>query len=319
MNKMNIEDITRVLVIGAGTMGHSIAQLYAQAEFEVDLVDLNEKVLDHAMQLVKSNLPVLAEFGRVNSEDIPEIINRIHISTNLAETAPKADLVVEAVTEVPDLKQKLFLQLDDFCSEEVIIASNTSGLDVFKLAKSIKMKKISRLIIHHYYAPPHIIPLVEVASGRRTSKDLTELSVDLLKKLGKKPIVMKKFSPAFIVNKIQNALGPVVFMLLAQGIATVEQIDLAIKTSLGIRLPIVGGVQTYDFTGLDLVLDVGRNLGRDNPVVAPMVEQGNLGAKTGKGFYDYGGRSEEEILNKRDRQYLRMLEHLENINAFEPI
>ena len=181
------------------------------------------------------------------------------------------------------------------------------------------MKKISRLIIHHYYAPPHIIPLVEVALGRKTSKDLAELSVDLLKKLGKVPIVMNKFSPLFIVNKIQAALGPVVMVLLGQGIATAEQIDLAIKTSLGIRLPIVGAVQTYDFTGLDLVLDIGRNLGLDNPIVTPMVERGDLGAKSGKGFYDYGGRSEEEILKKRDRKYLKMLEHLEKIDAFEPI
>ncbi|MFX1273897.1 MAG: 3-hydroxyacyl-CoA dehydrogenase family protein [Promethearchaeota archaeon] len=316
---MNIEDIKRVLVIGAGTMGHSIAQLYAQAGFEVDLVDLNEDALKRAMKLVKLNLPILVEFGKVNDKDIHVIINRIHPSTDLAEKAPKADLVVEAISEVPDLKQKLFLQLDDLCSEDVIIASNTSGLDVFKLARNIKMKKISRLIIHHYYAPAHIIPLVEVASGRKTSEDLVELSEKLLKKLGKKPIVMKKFSPSFIVNKIQNAIGPVVFTLIGQGIATVEQIDYAIKTSLGIRLPIVGGVQTYDFTGLDLVLDVGRNLGRDNPVVAPMVERGDLGVKSGKGFYDYGGLSEEEILNKRDRQYLKMLEHLEKINAFEPI
>ena len=316
---MNIDDIKRVLVIGAGMMGHGIAQLYAQAGYEVDLVDLDEKRLDHAMQLVKANLPILAEFGKVKSEDIPAIIDRIHISTNLEETVPKADLIVEAVSEVPEVKQKLFTLLDDLVSEDVIIASNTSGLDVFKLAKSIKMKKISRLIIHHYYAPPHIIPLVEVAMGRRTSKDLGDLSVELLKKLGKLPILMKKFTPAFIVNKIQNAIGPVVMVLIGQGIATAEQIDLAIKASLGVRLPIVGGVQTLDFTGLDLVLDVGRNLGRDNPVVAPMVERGDLGAKSGKGFYDYGGRSEEEILKKRDRKYLKMLEHLEKIDAFEPI
>lgn len=316
---MNIDDIKRVLVVGAGTMGHGIAQLYAQAGFEVDLVDLDTKVLDRAMQLIKANLPILAEFGKVKSEDIPAIIDRIHVSTNLAEAAPKADLIVEAVSEVPEVKQKLFTLLDDLITEDAIIASNTSGLDVFKLAKSIKMKKISRLIIHHYYAPPHIIPLVEVAMGRRTSKDLGDLSVNLLKKLGKLPILMKKFTPAFIVNKIQNAIGPVVMVLLGQGIATAEQIDLAIKASLGIRLPIVGGLQTLDFTGLDLVLEIGRNLGRDNPVVAPMVERGDLGAKSGKGFYDYGGRSEEEILKKRDRKYLKMLEHLEKIDAFEPI
>ena len=192
---MNVDDIKQVLVIGAGTMGHSIAQLYAQAGFEVDLVDINEKALDRAIKLVKSNLPILVEFGKIKSEEIPEIVNRIHPSVNLAEKAPRADLVVEAMSEVPELKQKLLLQLDESCSEDVVIASNTSGLDVFKLARQAKMKKISRLIIHHYYAPAHIIPLVEVASGRKTSKDLVEFSEILLKKLGKRPIIMNKFSP----------------------------------------------------------------------------------------------------------------------------
>jgi len=142
-----------------------------------------------------------------------------------------------------------------------------------------------------------------------------------MKKLGKKPIVLKEFVPAFIVNRIQNVISVQFYEMIAKGWATAEQIDLAIKTSLGIRLPIVGVVQSQDFTGLDLVLDIQKayRMNRRFPQVEEMVNRGNLGAKTGKGWYDYGGRTEEEILKKRDKIYLKMLEHLEKLNGFEPI
>lgn len=313
---MNLKDIKHVMVVGAGTMGHSIAQVYATAGFEVDLVDLSQETLDHAIKLIKSNLETLAEFNRVSIDNIPSIIKRINTTTNLGDVAPKADLVVEAVYEDRKIKGEIFLQLDKLCSENAILASNTSGLDVFRVAK---VKNLERVVIHHWFAPPHIIPLVEVVKGRKTSPEIIDFSVKLLEKLGKQPIVMKKFARSFIVNKIQSSISATVYELLMRKLATPEQIDLAIKTSLGIRLPIVGVVQTQDFTGLDLVVDVARSLGKENPLVQEMVDKGDLGAKSGKGFYDYGGRSEEEILRKRDRKYLKMLGHLNEINAFERI
>jgi 3-hydroxybutyryl-CoA dehydrogenase len=313
---MNPMEIKEVLVIGAGTMGHSIAQVYAHAGIEVNLVDINQGALDHAMNLIKSNLNTLAEFKRVNTNEIPNILDRIHPSTDLPNAAKKADLVVEAVSEVPDLKVEIFSQLSEYCLEDTILASNTSSLDIFRI---VKVKRPERLVIQHWFAPPHIIPLVEIVPGRKTSKEVVELSVKLLEKIGKKPVVLKKFIDQFIVNKIQNAIGGVLFELLIKRIANPETIDAAIKYSLGIRLPIVGVIQTLDFTGLDLIYDILKSRGTELSLISDKVEQGHLGAKTGQGFYDYGGKSEVEILKKRDRLYLKMLDHLEKINAFEPI
>ena len=313
---MNPMEIKEVLVIGAGTMGHSIAQVYAHAGIEVNLVDINQDALDRAMNLIKSNLNTLTEFKRVNTNEIPNILDHIHPSTDLPNAAKKADLVVEAVSEVPDLKAKIFSQLSEYCSEDTILASNTSSLDIFRI---VKVKRPERLVIQHWFAPPHIIPLVEIVPGRKTSKEVVELSVKLLEKIGKKPVVLKKFIDQFIVNKIQNAIGGVIFELLIKRIANPETIDAAIKYSLGIRLPIVGVIQTLDFTGLDLIYDILKSRGTELSLITDKVEQGHLGAKTGQGFYDYGGKSEEEILKKRDRLYLKMLDHLEKINAFESV
>ena len=297
-------------------MGHSIAKVYAHAGIEVNLVDINKDALDRAMNLIKSNLNTLTEFKRVNTNEIPNILDHIHPSTDLPNAAKKADLVVEAVSEVPDLKAKIFSQLSEYCSEDTILASNTSSLDIFRI---VKVKRPERLVIQHWFAPPHIIPLVEIVPGRKTSKEVVELSVKLLEKIGKKPVVLKKFIDQFIVNKIQNAIGGVIFELLIKRIANPETIDAAIKYSLGIRLPIVGVIQTLDFTGLDLIYDILKSRGTELSLITDKVEQGHLGAKTGQGFYDYGGKSEEEILKKRDRLYLKMLDHLEKINAFESV
>ena len=309
-------EIKKILVVGAGTMGHSIAQVYATGGIDVNLVDVNKDILDRAMNLIKSNLETLAEFERVMSHEISDILNRIHPSTNLKDAAQDVDLAVEAVSEIPDLKIKVFSLLADYCSENTILASNTSSLDIFKI---VKVKNPARLVIQHWFAPPHIIPLVEIVPGRKTSKETVEASVKLIERIGKKPVVLKKFIDQFVVNKIQNAISAVVFQLLMKKIADPETIDAAIKTSLGIRLPIVGVVQTLDFTGLDLVSDILKSRGIEFSLITDKVNQGNIGAKSGKGIYDYGGLSEVEILKKRDRKYLKMLDHLEKTNAFDPL
>lgn len=313
---MDAEDVKRVVVVGAGTMGHSIAQVFAQAGIEVGLVDVDEKCLEHAMRLVKSNLDTLAEFKRVPKGKIPAILKRIHPSTDLAAAAQDVNFVIEAVSEVADIKKNIFSQLNEICSEDVVLASNTSGLNIFSV---VEVKKPERLIISHWFAPPHIIPLVEVVPGPMTSPEVVAFTAKLMERLGKKPVVMKEFVRSFIVNRIQNQISLAVLEMLDKGWATPEEIDLAVKSSLGIRLPIVGVVQTYDFTGLDCVLDIMKSYGRIHPLFEEKVKKGYLGAKTSKGIYDYGGRSEEEILRKRDRLYLKMLDCLESINAFEPV
>ncbi len=312
---METNEVRQAVVVGAGVMGHSIAQVFAQYGIEVGLVDLSDKELKRAMHLIRNNLQVLADFGRVPRDEIPSIIGRIHPSTDLAAASKGVDFALEAVSEVAEVKKRVFAQLDE-CCPDTVLASNTSGLDIFNF---VEVKNPQKLLITHWFAPPHIIPLVEIASGPETADTTVDFAAALMERLGKKVIVMQKYIPSFIVNKIQGAIGMAIYELITGEYATPEEIDLAVKYSLGIRLPIVGVVQTLDFTGLDLIYDVVKAAGVSYPYLEEKVRMGHLGAKTARGIYDYGGRSEEEILRKRDERYLKLLDFLQEINAFEPV
>ena len=313
---MDPKNVKRVAVIGAGVMGHSIAQVFAQAGILVQLVDLKNDLLVHALKLVKSNLQTLADCGRVSPQKIPAILDRIHPTIDLAAAVREVDFVLEAVAEIPKVKKKVFAQLEAACPENVVLASNTSGLEIFKI---IEVKNPSRLVVTHWFAPPHIIPLVEVVPGPATTPDVLQFAAGLMERIGKKPLVMKQFVQRFIVNRVQNAIVRTVLEMITNGWATPEQIDLAVKTSLGIRLPIVGVVQSLDFTGLNLIHDMTKGTETENPLIEEKVRQGHLGVTTSKGIYDYGGRSEEEILRKRDLLYLKMLDFLEGLEVFKPV
>jgi len=216
----------------------------------------------------------------------------------------------------PDAKKALFASLNQLCSQETIFSSNTSGLDIFNV---VDVENPDRVVITHWFSPATIIPLVEVVPGEKTSHETIDLTVRLLEKVGRKPIVMKKFVPAFIVNRIQNAINKVVLEMLDNDWASPKDIDLAVKNTLGIRLPVVGVAQVLDFNGLDLIQSINQRLGIKSAFIEKKVKQGHLGAKTSKGIYDYGSRSEAEIQKKRDDLYFSMLDHLNRINAFEPV
>ncbi|NVL92877.1 MAG: 3-hydroxyacyl-CoA dehydrogenase family protein [Desulfobacterales bacterium] len=313
---MDKKNVRNVLVVGAGVMGHSIAQVFAGAGIAVRLADVDEKALDRAMGLIESGLNTMADFGKISRNRIPSILSRITPSRDLAGMAGDADFIIEAVPEIPSIKKEVFSQLDRLCPDDTIIASNTSGLDIFSIAD---VKRPERLVIAHFFAPAHIIPLVEIVSGARTSPDTVSFTVTLMERVGKSPVLMKKFGPGFIVNRIQKAIAETALEMIEQGLVGPEEIDRAVKLSLGIRLPIVGVVQTMDFNGLDMVLDTMRNYGKIYSFVEEKVSKGHFGVKTSKGIYDYQGRSEAEILKKRDELYLKMLEYLQKIDAFDPV
>jgi 3-hydroxybutyryl-CoA dehydrogenase len=313
---MNIEDIQNITVIGAGVMGHGIAQVFARAGYVVRLMDPDRDALDKAKKLIGSGLRTLAHEGHITHDDIDGISGRIRYHADLSSALDAADYVVEAVPEVPEIKKEVFKRIDALCTPEVTFATNTSGLDVFSL---VNVTNPSRLVAAHFFAPAPIIPLVEVCPGPETSPEVMALTVGLLEKAGKEPVCMKAFVPSFIVNRIQNYISMAVFEMLNNGWAAPEDIDRAVKASLGIRLPVVGVVQSLDFTGLDLVHDIMKSRGLTMPVIADRVARGDLGAKTSRGFYDYQGRSEEEIVGKRDAKYLKMLAYLEEIRARDAI
>ncbi|MBN2224725.1 MAG: 3-hydroxyacyl-CoA dehydrogenase family protein [Deltaproteobacteria bacterium] len=313
---MDSKDVKKVLVVGAGVMGHSIAQVFATAGIEVALVDLNKKALDHAMKMIGHNLENLSEFGRLDAPTIPAIIARIRPTTDIREAASGVDFALEAVVEVPDVKKKVFADLEQFAPPKAVLASNTSGLDIFTI---LEPKDPSRFVITHWFSPPHIIPLVEVAPGPKTDSSVMAFTIALLERLGKRPVVMRQFTPAFIVNRIQSYIFLAVMEILNNNWATPEEIDYAVKISLGIRLPIVGAVQTYDFSGLDLVQDMLKSRGMSYPLIDDKIANNQLGAKTGKGFFDYGGRTESEIVKERDALYVKMADFLEGLNKFRPV
>jgi len=307
---MNVDRIRRVLVVGAGTMGHSIGLVFAQGGYEVDLVDMNEDILGKGLKLIQSNLRTLKDGKIVSPRLIPKILGRIHPSTSL-EVAKKADLVVEAISEIPKAKKELFQTLDRLCPERTIFTSNTSYLNIFRLAKGIRPEK---MLICHWYAPPHLIPLVDLVKGPGTSAMTIKTIREILLKLGKTPVVMKKFIPGYIVNRLQRAMAREIFHLLDEGYATAEEIDLAVKSSLGIRIPVVGVVQRYDYTGLDLALTFERNpsihlVSKDRrpKTLEQLVKDGYFGVKSGRGFYDYSSKRVEEVLRERDRKLIEMI------------
>ena len=313
---MKIEDIRNVLVIGAGAMGHGIAQLFAASGYCVHLMDVDQRKLEHALAMIEASLATLEKSGLSCLAERKGILDRVHTFTNLAAAAEGVQLVVEAVPEVADLKRSILAQLDEICAPNTILATNTSGLDVFELAVGGRQ---SHLVATHFFAPAQIVPLVEVAPGPGTLPEVVEITAALMRRIGKEPVVMRQFVRSFIVNRIQSAITKPIFEMLENGWATPEEIDRAVKLSLGVRLPVVGVVQTYDFTGLDSVNAITSSRGVRIPVIEQCVERGHLGAKTSKGLYDYQGRSEAEIAEKRDLRYLEVLKLLKKIDAFDPI
>jgi 3-hydroxybutyryl-CoA dehydrogenase len=310
------ESVKRVLVIGSGLMGSSIAQVFATAGIGVRLVDVEEKALARATGLIEAGLHSLAEAGMLDEASIPSIISRVIPSTDLSRSAEGVDFVVEVVPEIPELKKKIFSQLSDLLPKETVIASNTSALDIFSIAD---LQAPERLVITHFFAPAYIVPLVEIVPGPKTSQETVSFAAALMSKVGKSPVVMKRFGPGFIVNRLQKAIGEAALEMIEEGLADPEEIDRAVKYSLGVRLPVVGVVQTFDFQGLDMLLLTMKNYGKVIAFVEDKVNRGYLGAKTSRGIYDYQGRSEIEILRKRDALYLKMLKHLKAIGAFEPV
>ena len=311
-----MKSIKKIAVIGAGVMGSSIALVFARHGYNVWLCDQTQEILTRAADLIKSTLATLLELGCLSPDEIPAILGRIHSTTDFSEASQGSDFVMEAVSEIPAIKKEVFAQLNKNCSRNAIFCSNTSGLDIFSLAE---VDNPERLIITHWFSPAHIIPLVEVVPGEKTSQKVVELTRNILKDLDKKPVLLKKFVPSFIVNRIQNAINKTVLEMIDNGWAEPDAIDLAIKYTLGIRLPVIGVAQSMDFAGLDLMDKINQQLGVKSSFLEGKVNQNHLGTKTSKGIYDYGDRSEIKILEKRDHLFFKMMKHLEKIKAFDPV
>lgn len=317
MLSLKLEDIKRVAVIGAGTMGHGIAQVYASGGLAVNLYDVNKEALTHAQQMIKINLETFVEEGLMDESEANAAFEKIAYFDNLKDAVQNVQFVQETVPEKPDIKIAVFKELDDCLPADIIIVSNTSALNPFEL---VPQRRLSHFTTAHFFAPPQIIPLVEVAKGEETTEQTIEITLAILRKCGKTPVRLEKFVAGFIVNRLQILLNREVFYLLDNGICTPDQLDLAVKASFMPRGMVLGLVQRIDFTGLDISASNIINesykvpeMGKRPKVLFEHVDKGELGVKTGKGFYDYGGRSYAEVCKKRDKLLFQVLKATKDI------
>jgi 3-hydroxybutyryl-CoA dehydrogenase len=319
--KMKLDEIRKVTILGCGTMGPGIAQTFAQHGYPVTVWSKVAEEHERAARVVQASLETFVQHDMFPPAEIESVMKRFTFTTDLETAVSDADLVVECIVENLEIKGDLFRRLDACCKDDALIASNTSFLDIFKVTPE---KRQSRTVIAHWFAPPQIMPLVEVVRGPGSSDESVATTVALLRRVGKTPIVMQKFVPGFAINRMLRILGREIFFLLDNGYITADQLDLAVKASLAPRMMVLGLVQRYDFTGLDLS---ARNLENPDFLEPPLdnrpkslfdlVEKGHLGVKTGKGFYDYSGRKYEDVLSERDDKLLNVLKSLDFITTPE--
>jgi 3-hydroxybutyryl-CoA dehydrogenase len=298
----------RIAIIGAGLMGHGIAQIFAVHGFQVSLLDVSEEFLAKAIENVRANLTLLAKNGIGKREDIEGAVARIKTTRDLREAVSGARFVVEAVAEQLELKQKLFQEMDEICSQDAILATNTSVISITEIAARAKGRK--RIVGTHFWNPPYLIPLVEVVPGDDTSHETVDLTYDLLKSVGKHPVKVKKDVPGFVGNRLQHALWREAISIVDQGIADAATVDEVIRNSFGIRLPVLGPLETADMVGLDLTLQIHnyilKHIERSTepaPILKQKVEKGELGFKTGRGFQEW----DQESIQRSRSQLLEYL------------
>jgi 3-hydroxyacyl-CoA dehydrogenase len=305
-------EIKQIVVIGAGNMGEGIVQSFAQAGKSVKVLSRRRETLDKCRQQIDTNLKLFAEFQLL--EEAPEVFkSRITYipMAELSEAIRGCHFIVETIPEVLADKKELFGKLDA-CDPDVILASNTGSMTITTLTAD--MKTAYRVVGTHYFNPAHIMPLVEIHRGKYTSDKVVQTTRDLMVQVGKKPILIKREIPGFIVNRIQGAIFREIGYLLDEGIATPEDMDMAAKAMYGFRLSCVGPMEADDMIGLDTSARVSTNLfktltNRTEPsaTLLDKVNKGELGIKTGNGWYDYQGKTRTQVLDEINRRLLKQL------------
>jgi 3-hydroxybutyryl-CoA dehydrogenase len=282
-------DVKKPFVVGAGIMGSGIGQLCAQNGYSVTVVDISDELINKARNKVTKGLQGRVEKGKISQEDMDSVLSRIHWATDL-DLAGESDFVIEAVLEDLELKRKIFQKLDSICTEETILASNTTALSVSEIAAATS--RPDKIIGMHFFNPAVIMKLVEIIRGNLTADKTVDCTKEFAEKLGKVPIVTFKEAPAGIVSRVLAGLLNEAAVVYADGIASPQDIDEAMK--LGAGLP-MGPLALIDLIGLDIHLAKMETLykklndERYKPpeVIKQMVAEGKLGKKSGEGFYKY--------------------------------
>lgn len=284
-------------------MGHGIAQIFALSGRQVWLNDLDEQMLEQALDNIRANLSLLVENELISPEEVDPALAKIQITTSLDEAAGQADYVVEAVSENMELKQSIFKKLDAICRPDTILTTNTSVMSITEIAAQADHR--ARIVGTHFWNPPHLIPLVEVVPGDDTTAETVERTFALLAEIGKHPVRVKRDVPGFVGNRLQHALWREAVSIVDQGIAAAAVVDEVVKMGFGIRLPVLGPLENADLVGLELThaihdyilkhLDASP---QPAPILKQKIDQGHLGFKSGRGLQTW---SEKDMAATRSR------------------
>ena len=314
--------MAEVAVVGAGLMGHALALVFALGGHQVRLTDNNKETLERAPGLMATALATLSEAGEADGTwNRQRLSAAVRCVPTLAEAVKGASLVVEAVVERPDVKTAVYEQLQELMDPDAILASNTSNLDIFPLVPDALQ---DRTIIAHWYTPPYLCDLVDLCPGPKTRPGAVETVRDIVKAMGKAPVVFKQMVQGYVANRLQAAMQLEVYRLLDEGLVTPKDIDDSVLHGLALRIPILGIMAKADFTGLLLMQQGMKNRSYTPPVpqdrspsLDKLIDEGRTGVMAGKGYFDWGDRSPEELFRERDRKLLALKQALRAIGPME--
>lgn len=300
-----------ISVIGSGVMGSGIAQSFAVGGYSVIVNDIKQEFLDKAKKNISDNLDLLAGSGDLTVADRDVSAGRIQFTTDLKKAAGEADLIIEAIPEVIEMKWNLYDDLEKYKKPDTIVSSNTSTFPITKLTARESFD--GKFIITHFFNPAHLVPLVEIVKKKDTDPELVQSVKNLLQTIGKSPVVLKKEINGFIANRLQTALMREAFSLVGQGVADADDVDKAITAGPGFRWAFVGPTRIADFGGLDTWKRVFDNIAPDldksegaPELINKLVSTHKLGTKTGEGLYKYSGDDVRSQLEKRDSYFLKL-------------
>jgi 3-hydroxybutyryl-CoA dehydrogenase len=308
--------IKTVACIGTGQMGPAIAQTCAAAGYKAIVVGRSEEGLERARKRITANLDAMKPYGLVNDTDIAAIWALLDFKVGMSGAAA-ADLVIEGVAEDLAVKQQVFAALESVCRPDAILMSTTSGMRATDIAARATLP--GRILVGHYWNPPHLLQCVEVAPGQKTDLLVTETVMAFLRSTGHAPVLCRKEALGFVANRMQHALWREALAIVEQGIATAEEVDEALKTSFGARTPVLGIFEHLDLVGAEtcyaihsyLLADLDTQKG-PNRLLQEKIDKGEVGAKVGKGFYDWTKKSAADVLRKRDTLLLELAQKRKN-------
>lgn len=311
--------IKNIAVLGAGTMGHGIAETFAMFGYPVNLYEVNDNLRNTVKDIIRTELDFVAENELIEKSEINNILSNITLHNNLKEAVENADYVIEATPEIIELKQKIFREIDGYCKKETIFASNTSSLALNEMMKVVSEERKQRMMVCHWYNPAHLMPVAELSCFGNMPEEIYKEVEELYNKAGKQTVKVLKDVPGLVANRIQQGIAREVFSLIEMGVAAPEDIDKALKFGPAFRYATAGQLEVADMGGLDIWCTVGDNLlsvmdnrKEANPILRQKVEEKKLGLKSGEGFFEYPQEKVNDIKNEFNKRLIIQLKTSKN-------